>query len=141
MRRDEGIGVNADEQVGLHASRLLHPRVQWHKIIGIAREEGAHRIVADAAAVDAFGQQTGNPQYHVFFSCAAGAYGTGILAAMAGIKCHDDQPVGLARQLQGWGFGLHGRRNRRAGRTFGSPGVAQGNQGSERVVILGGGWR
>ena len=83
MRRDEGIGVNADEQVGLHASRLLHPRVQWHKIIGLAREEGAHRIVADAAAVDAFGQQTGNPQYHVFFSCAAGAYGTGILAAMA----------------------------------------------------------
>ena len=58
--------MQADENVRLHPSRLLHPYMQRHEVIGIAREVGAHGqpLVAQAqgGGIDAVTQALGNLQ-------------------------------------------------------------------------------
>ena len=47
----ERIGVDRDEQVGLHAARLLDALVQRHEEVGVARQHRAHvRVRVDAVA-------------------------------------------------------------------------------------------
>ncbi len=97
---EEGVGMDADEQVGLHPPGLLHAHLQRHKKIGVAREEGAHRVAVDGGGVDAVAQQVGHLEHHVFLARAARADGAGVFAAVAGVERDDDQAVGA-----GGGFG------------------------------------
>ncbi len=94
--RGEGIGMDAHEQVGLHAPRLLHAHAQRHEEVGVAREEGAHRVAVDAAGVDAVAQPVRDLQHDVLLARAVGADGAGVFAAVAGIERDDDDAVGAA---------------------------------------------
>ena len=88
------IGVDADEQVGLHMAGLLHPHMQGHKKIGVAREVGAQGVAVDGGGVNAIPQAVGQTQHHVFFLRAAGSDGAGVFAAMTGVQRDDDQAIG-----------------------------------------------
>ena len=71
--------------------------LQRHEEVGVAREEGAHRVAVDAAGVDAVAQPVRDLQHDVFLARAAGADGARVLAAMAGVERDDDDAVGAAR--------------------------------------------
>ena len=90
----EGIGVDADKQVRLHAPGFLHAHMQGHKKVSISRQERPHGAAAHAAGVDALAQHFGDFEDHVFFARAAWANGTRVLAAMARVQRDHDQPVG-----------------------------------------------
>jgi len=118
-RASEGIGVDADEQVGLHAACLLHAHAQGHEEVAVARHVGPHGAAVDRALVDAVAQQLGDLQDHVLLIGALGADGAGVLAAMAGVQRHDDDAVGLARRRGAGGHGAarcFGRGGSRCGR-------------------------
>ena len=88
--------MDADEQIGLHAAGLVHPRGQRHEEVGVARHEGTHGAAADARIIDALAQQMADFQHHIFFAQAAGAGGAGVFTAVAGVQGHDDDAVGAA---------------------------------------------
>ena len=71
--------------------------LQRHEEVGVAREEGAHRVAVDAGGVDAVAQPVRDLQHHVFLARAARADGARVLAAVAGVERDDDDPVGAAR--------------------------------------------
>ena len=95
LRGDEGIGMDADKQVGLHAPRFLHAGLQGHEVVAIAREVGTHGAACGAAGVDAVAQEAGNAQHDVFFARAAGADGAWVFAAVAWVERDDDEFVAL----------------------------------------------
>ena len=138
------VGVDADKQVGLHASGLLHPHMQGHKEVGIARQKRPHGVAAHAAGVDAVTQHLGDLEHHVFLSGAAGANRAGVFTAVARVQRNDDQPVGWARRsLRPWWVigSVHGHHRWRLnvlppGRRCGR-GTGQGlpsNELAQRVV-------
>jgi hypothetical protein len=95
--------MDADEQISLHAPRLVHTDVQRHKKIGVARHVGPHGVAFDLGCVDALAQPVCDLQHHVLFLCAIGADGAGVFPAMARVQRHDDEPVG--RRCGGNGLG------------------------------------
>ena len=107
--------MDRDEQVGLHAPRLLHALVQRHEEVGVSRQHGAHRGIG----VDAVAQQHRDGEHHVLFAQPGRADGAWIFAAMAGVERDDDEPVDSAlRHL--WrqcGLGGRGHRDRPRRRT------------------------
>ena len=115
--REEGIGVQADEQIGLHPLGFLHPHMQGHKIIGVTRQEGAHRQVAALGfqhrAIDAVAQAQSDFKDHIFFTGPFGADGARVFAPMARIQRHHNHAIGGRRR------GRDRRRRRRRGRGFG----------------------
>jgi hypothetical protein len=98
LRREKGVGVDADEQVGLHALCLLHAHLQGHKEVGVAGEVGPHRAAFERGGVDAFTQTMGDPQDHILFAGAAGPDGTGVFPTVSGVERDDDQALGGAFQ-------------------------------------------
>jgi hypothetical protein len=50
-RGGEGVGMDADEQVGLHAPRLAHARGQGHEEVGVAREKARMGLPPTLAAL------------------------------------------------------------------------------------------
>ena len=162
--RGEGVGMNADEQVGLHAAGFFHAGGKRHKEVGIARHHGAHGAAANAGVVDALAQQVGHFEHHIFFAQAAGAGSTGVFAAVAWVQHHDDdavralrgsdigrrtwrgcwggrRPWGWSGRLRNHGGGCGDRNRRRCRHTL----VALGNQVAQRVSLRCGGndgwWR
>lgn len=87
IRAHEGIGMDRDEQIGLHAACLLHPNCQRHEKIRIPGQERTHI----GFLVQAGAQTLRNRQHHVLFACASFADGARIFAAVAGIDGHGDQ--------------------------------------------------
>ena len=143
----EGIGMDADEQVGLHAPRFFHPRAQGHEVIAVAGQKRAHGVAAHGGGVDAVAQQVGHAQHHVFFARARRADGAGVFTAVAGVQRHDDDAVGLRScGAPAWAVGGDGRGCRgglgRGGRGTGPGAVGvlgnQVAQGVGRFVRLGG---
>jgi hypothetical protein len=98
----EGVGVDADEQVGLHAPRFLYAGVQGHKIVAFAGHDSTHV----GARIDALAQQQRHLQHHVLLARAAGPDRTRVLAAVARIEHDDEGPLGAAglvgRPRLGW---------------------------------------
>ena len=100
-RREEGIGVQADEQVGLHPACLGHPLLQGHKKITVAREVSLQWIALDAARIDALAQTQGQFQHHILFARAGRPDGAWVFAAVARVEGDHDQPVGARRHRCG----------------------------------------
>ena len=92
--------MDADKQIGLHLSGLLHSHMQGNKVVGVAREIGANGVAIDRTCIDTVAQAVRQTQHHVLFARAAGPDGAGILAAMTGVECDDDQAVGGGARLR-----------------------------------------
>ena len=90
----KSIGVDADQQVRLHALGFLHTHMQGHKKVGVACQKSPHGVVSHAAGVDAFAQHFGDLEHHVFFAGATRANGTWVLSAVTRVECDHDQAVG-----------------------------------------------
>ena len=58
--RKKSIGMYADKQIGLDLARFLHTHMQRYKVIGIARQKGAHGTAFDGGDIDAIAQFHGN---------------------------------------------------------------------------------
>ena len=101
----KGVGVDADEQVGLDPSRLVDPHMQGHEEVGVACQIGAHGVAVDGGRIDAVAQPVRQTQHHVFFARTTGADGAGIFAAVAGVQRNDDQAVGPGCARAGAGGG------------------------------------
>ncbi len=79
--------MNRDEQVGLHAARLLHPRVERNEVVVVAREHRAHARLG----VDERLESARDRERHVLLAGAAPADRTRVLAAVPGIDGDDDR--------------------------------------------------
>ena len=73
--------------------------MKGYKVIGIAREVGAHGATLDLGGIDSISKFQSDLKHHVFFLGAIGADGTRVLAAMTRINGHHNQPVGDGRSL------------------------------------------
>ena len=87
------VGVDAHKQIRLHLASFLNTNMQWHKIVGIAREVGPHRAALDGGGIDAIAQLHGNLQHHILFFGAIGANSTRVFAAMAGVNGNHNQAI------------------------------------------------
>src|SRR5690554_3226761 len=88
-----------NEQVGLDAARLLHPDMQRHEVVIVARQVGPHIRLR----VDQLLQPARDAKDNVFLACAAASDGPWILAAMAWIQGDQYGPVPTARfRSDGW---------------------------------------
>ena len=97
--------MDADEQIGLYPLRFLHPHMQRHKKVRIARQISPHGITFDGCGVDELAQFKRNFQHDIFLARALRAYGAGVFATMAWIQRNDDQAIGfrrLATSHRGW---------------------------------------
>ncbi|KPY69429.1 Uncharacterized protein ALO94_05583 [Pseudomonas syringae pv. spinaceae] len=98
-----GVGVHGDEHVGIGFMRELDTLAQRHKEIVIAHQ--AH--IKTLLALQAFGQQLGDRQHHIFLALATRPDSTWVLAAMTGVDHHHDVAAGARFALDG---NRHGRR-------------------------------
>ena len=87
---EKSIGMDADEQIGLHPAGFLHPLLQGDEKVGFTGQHGAHGqdalARAHAGAVDAVAQAQGDLQHHIFFARATLAQGAGVFAAVSGVQ-------------------------------------------------------
>ena len=70
-----------------------------HKVIGIARQVGAHGAALHLAGIDSISKLQSDLEHHIFFLGAIGADGTRVLAAVTRINGHHNQSVGDGRSL------------------------------------------
>ncbi|MNY01470.1 hypothetical protein D3C86_1340020 [compost metagenome] len=115
LGRQEGIGVDRHEQVGLHAPRLLHAHVQRHEEVRVARHHRAHI----GLGVDLGAQPVRDLEHHVLLARAGRANGAGVLAAVTGVQGHGQQAAHLelaGRRHIGLGHRRRHRRRRGGGR-------------------------
>ena len=92
-RAVEGIGVDADEQIGVDPLRFAHTLVQGHKEVAVPRHEGAHGQAIDPGVVDAIAQALGDLEHHVFLIGAARTNGARVFTAMPRVERDHDQPL------------------------------------------------
>ena len=139
-RLDERVGVDRDEQVGLHLARLFHAHAQRDEEIGVAREHDAHVRLQFQLGFQALG----DGQHHVFFAAAAAAHGARVFAAVAGVE-RDGNHAHHFLARQGARFGAlfradigHGRHDGRHRRRDGHgrlAAVGQGQRGWRRMRV------